>query len=97
MEGWRQRRLGCTEKFVERKKIVEKRKKLLTGIGLLMEGLEDYFRVARHPPKICIRFGKSLCLRTGRNTTREHATYFANTVSLCRLKAMWKEGCRNEC
>jgi hypothetical protein len=38
MEGWRQRRLSWTEKIVERKN-VEKSKKLLTGIGLLMEGL----------------------------------------------------------
>jgi hypothetical protein len=42
MEGWRQRRLGWAEKCVERKKVVEKSKKLLTGIGLLMEGVGSF-------------------------------------------------------
>ena len=37
MEGWRQRRLSWTEEIVEQKN-VEKSKKFLTGIGLLMEG-----------------------------------------------------------
>ena len=36
MEGWRQRRLGCTEKIEGPKK---ERYSLLTRIGLLMEGL----------------------------------------------------------
>jgi hypothetical protein len=39
MEGWRQRRLGWAEKVCGTKKIVEKSKKLLTGVGLLMEGV----------------------------------------------------------
>jgi len=39
MEGWRQRRLGWAEKCAERKKLWKRVKKLLTGIGLLMEGL----------------------------------------------------------
>jgi hypothetical protein len=34
--------LAARKKFAERKKIVEKNKKLLTGIGLLMEGARPH-------------------------------------------------------
>jgi hypothetical protein len=43
MEGWRQRRLDWAEKSLQNEKIVEKSKKLLTGVGLLMEGAMGCF------------------------------------------------------
>jgi hypothetical protein len=43
MEGWRQRRLAEKVRIHR-----EEHKNVLTPTGLLMEGLEDYFRVARN-------------------------------------------------
>jgi hypothetical protein len=49
MEGWRLRRLEIRLGSTERK-----HKAVLTQTGLLMEGLENYFWIARYPPWIAV-------------------------------------------
>jgi hypothetical protein len=49
MEGWRQRRLGWTEKVLwNKRKLWKRAEKLLTGIGLLMEGPTPEFATLKH-------------------------------------------------
>jgi len=59
MEGWRQGRLGWTARDgtnhgKSKKLLQEKTNQLLTGIGLLMEGLEVWIRFVRYTSRITV-------------------------------------------